>query len=226
MSKLNTRFPIYTKFLTLYPLEYRKHYEQEILQTTADLLNDAPNSLSKIVVWLNVSIDLPFNIFKQQISYAGGSMHTDTPTYVKRNGIIAGLMLVPFFVALLANGVDKVINNHTLYSSWLWRTPIIGLWVFFLPLMALLLAGTSYLKYLFGNYTNRSFSKRIIDVFHSWPIIISGLVALSIIFVVFFHDTVQCWVQTPNHLVLHLSQTWQCSEQNTVSISKFFHKAI
>lgn len=225
MTSLKSRFPIYSRCLRLYPAEYRKRYEQELLQTTADMLDDAPSRITRIGIWSRVLVDLPLNVLKQQVSYAGGVMHDEMPHFVKRNGLIAGIMLLPFFTALCANGLDKVLNNHTLFNSWLWHTPVLGIWVIYLPTLALLLAGTTYLIYIFKNPTKQPLIKRILDIAHSWPILLTGLVALGILFILVFHDSFQCWAQSPTYLASHLNKAWQCSQSNKAPLIKIFERA-
>lgn len=215
MNKLEKRFPIYSKLLRLYPKPYRKLYKQQILQTTADLLDDAPSSAKKLAEWAHIMTDLPLNLGKQQLQYVGGIYMNETPRYIKLNSIIAGVLLLPFVAALMANGLDKVINNHTLYNSWLWRTPALSLWILRLPEIAFLLAVGSYLVYLArGTGSVKStWLKRALDVRHSWPIIIPAVIAFGIMFLVAFHDIGQC-VQSPSHLINHASQTWHCAMNN------------
>lgn len=212
MDKLNKRFPIYSKIIGLYPTAYRKEYGRQILQTTADMLDNSASAGSRARIWLKVAVDLPLNIAKQQIQYCGVYMK-DTPSYIKAASVISGLMLLPFFIALIANGLDKVINNHTLYGSWVWRTPVLGLWVLYLPLTAFLLAAGSYLMYI-SRHKKTSWVWQVLDIKHSWPVVLPAVVALGILFMVAFHDSVHCWVQTPTHLLTHVRQAWRCSVNN------------
>ncbi len=213
MSNLNKRFPIYSKVIKLYPVKYRKVYGEQILQTTADMLDSTPNGISKYLVWLKVIVDLPINIAKQQLLYSGGIYMKDTPSYIKTSSVVSGLLLLPFIAALLANGLDKVINNHTLYGSWLWKSPFIGLWVLYLPLLAFVLAVGSYLLYL-TRYKKTPLLKRVLDVRHSWSIIIPAIFAFAILFLLAFHDSTQCWVKSPLHSVTHIGQAWKCTTNN------------
>ncbi len=215
MSELEKRFPIYSKLLKLYPKSYRKQYEQQLLQTTADMLDDAPSNAAKLAGWTHIAIDLPLSVTKQQLQYVGGIYMNETPRYIKRNSIIAGALLLPFIAALIANGLDKVINNHTLYNSWLWRTPILSLWVLRLPEIALLLAVGSYIVYLARGTgsTKSTWLKRALDIKHSWPIIIPAIFAFGIMFLLAFHDVGQC-IQSPSHAVSNINQTWHCAVNN------------
>ncbi len=213
MKDLNKRFPVYSKFLKLYPGAYRKRYEQEMLQTTADMLDDAPSRSTKAAIWLNLAIDLPVNVSKQQLQYIGGIMLKDTPHYIKRNSIIATAMFLPFLAALTTNGLDKVINNHTLYNSWVWKSPAINLWIIWLPILAFWIAVLSYLNYVARSHSKSLRVKGIFGIKNAWPLVIPTVCALFIFFAIAFHDSVHCWVQSPSYLAHHFSQVKQCSER-------------
>lgn len=216
MDSLNKRFPLYSKVLKLYPKKYQKEYGKQVLQTTADMLDDAPNTASKLAIWTRITVDLPVNITKQQLQYSGGSYMNQTPTYIKRNSIICGVLLAPFFAALIANSIDKIVNNHTLYASWLWQSAVIRIWVLYLPEAAFLLAAVSYIVYLSKNTESKhsKFLKRVLDIRRSWPILIPAMLSFGVLFVLAFHDVGQCWVQNPAHLVGHLNHAWECSVNN------------
>lgn len=96
MDKLNKQFPVYSKVLKLYPKNYQKEYGKQILQTTADMLDNAPGTASKLAVWARIAVDVPINIAKQQLEYSGGSYMSQTPAYIKRNSLISCMLLIPF----------------------------------------------------------------------------------------------------------------------------------
>ncbi len=216
MDSLNERFPLYSKVLKLYPKTYQKEYGKQILQTTADMLDNAPSATSRLAIWAHVAFDLPINITKQQLQYSGGSYMNRTPTYIKRNSLISCILLIPFFAALIANSIDKVVNNSTLNNSWLWRFPAVGVWALYLPEAALLLALVSYIVYLSKNTKSKhsNLLKRVIDIRRSWPILIPFFLSFGILFILAFHDVGQCWVKNPVHLVGHINQAWQCTVRN------------
>jgi hypothetical protein len=222
MKDLNKRFPVYSKFLKLYPVAYRKRYEQEMLQTTADMLDDAPSRSTKIAIWSKLAIDLPVNVSKQQLQYAGGIMHNSIPNYVKRNSLISAALLLPFFGAIAANGIDKLINNSNLYHSWLWHNPTIMLWVFYLPILAFLISFVSYSLLIFkGTNKSKVWFKRAIDnTLHSWPMLTVGIVAFGILTMVEFHDSTQCVLRSPVHAASNASQTLHCIEANRTIIPR------
>lgn len=210
MKDLDKRFPAYSALLKLYPKTYREHFGQQILQTIADMLDHSPTRTARLAVWTHVAAELPINVAKQQTGYIGGIYMKETPRYLKTLSIVSGLLLVPFVAALVANSLDKVINNHTLYTSWLWKMPVLGVWVLYLPATALLLAIGGYAYYI-TQYKKTSWLRRLLDVKHSWPILIPGLCAFGVLFILAFHDSAHCWVQTPSHLVTHINMTWKCT---------------
>lgn len=219
MTGLKSRFPVYSQLLRLYPAEYRRRYEHELLQTTADMLDDAPNKLAKLGIWSRLALDLPLNIARQNFEYLGGTMFSHTPSYIKRNSLISGVLLLPFFLAIAANGLDKLINNTTLYNSWLWGRPALILWVFYLPALALMVSLVSYGIFVFrGAQKNQAWLRRALDILHSWPILIVGTIALGILVMVEFHDSAQCFVRSPLHSVAHADQTLRCAEANRAII--------
>jgi hypothetical protein len=216
MSDLHKRFPFYSKLLKLYPSEYQKQYGDQLLQTTADMLDDTSNSAKKKVIWVRVAFNLPVNVVQSQLQYEGSIMWSETPHYIKRNSMIGTLLLLPFVAALVANSLDKVINNHDLYNSWLWKTPVIQLWVLWLPEIAFALIAGTYLYFILNKKKTKriSFLKRLTDIRHYWPVIVPGVLAFGVLFILAFHDSGQCWVHNPSYMVDHLSQEWQCSTRN------------
>lgn len=227
MSNLKKRFPVYARLLQLYPMAYRRRYADEMLQTTADMLDAASTRFGRLAVWSRVVADLPVNIGRQQLNYAGGIMTTTMPGYIKRNGLAAGLLLIPFFAALTANGLDRLLFNRDLYNSWLWRTPAIGLWVLLLPILALLLTAASYLAFVLARPAGRQqpWLYRALDWLNMWPVLLTGLAALSILMLLQFHDSLHCWRQSPGYAVSHLRQTWRCTTTNQASVFKMIERS-
>lgn len=207
MSDIPNRFPVYSKILKLYPESYVSRYEKELLQTTADMLDDTSSHFARFIIWSRIAINLPFNLSKQQIQYVGGIMNKETPTYIKLISLLCALLLLPFFSALIANGLDKVINNHTLYGSWVWSFSVIRIWVLVLPVIAALLALITFGIYILGHKNKRNKKDgllvRNLDIKHSWPILFIGIAAFGILFMLRFHDSFACWVQIPRHYLSH-----------------------
>ena len=216
MSNLSRRFPLYSKLIRLYPKHYRQQYGEQLLQTTADMLDESVGTKSKLAIWMRVTINLPINVFHTQLHYAGGIMKNETPSYVKRNSLIGTAMLLPFIAAILANSIDKIINNHTLYNSWAWRLPFLRLWVLWLPEAAFILMAGTYIYFVVKRRENDHVNliKRVADISHSWPIIVPGILAFGILFIIAFHDSAQCWIHRPSYITSHVSQELSCTNQN------------
>jgi hypothetical protein len=216
MKDLRSRFPVYSALLHLYPKPYRERYEEEILQTTADLLDDTTNSGDRFNIWSRIALDLPVNMYRQQLRYVGGVMTNETPNYLKRNSLVSAILLLPFILALAANGLSKVITGQGLYHSWLWTHPVLGIWILYLPELALVLALATYFTYTVrdNGKVRRPWIQRAIDLKHVWSLAVPATVAFGILFLVGFHDSAQCWVQNPTHAVTHLHQAWQCTTNN------------
>ena len=212
MKKLENRHPFYSALLRLYPRPYRQRYSEEILQTTDDMLSGAPNNRTRLGVKTQLAIDLSVNAGKQQLNYAGAIIQSEIPSYIKRNAVLAGIMLLPFLAALGANGLDRLINNRNLYNTWLWHAQILRIWVIILPALAFLFMAASYLAFVIKSSSSKqSLIKRMFDVRHIWPIILPGVVAFGVLFLVEFHDSGQCLAYSPGHVVTHLGQAWQCT---------------
>jgi hypothetical protein len=86
MNNLRRRFPVYSHFMRLYPKEYRDKYEEQILQTTADMLDEAGRTGERIAIWLKLTLDVPFNIGRQQYDYLGENMSKND-----KQGKLAGM---------------------------------------------------------------------------------------------------------------------------------------
>jgi len=214
MSGLKTRFPRYAKLLLLYPTAYRKRYENELLQTTADMLDHANGQLERLGIWAQLIFDLPVNVVRQQLSYAGGIMTQTMPHYIKRSSLVSAALLLPFFAALVGNALGTIITGRNLYHSWVWSAPILTTWILLFPLAALFVAGISYAVYIVRNAPQRSLYKKVFDVVNSWPLLLSGLAACSILLVFVFHDSVQCWSRGP---ITHFHAAMQCTASNSVN---------
>lgn len=213
---LNKRFPLYRKLLLLYPQAYREQYGDQMLQTLADMLDDAPSPAQKLSVWTRVSIDMPMSVLKQQLTYTGEVMTHEMPAYIKRNAVISALLLVPFLTALIANGADKIIRNNTLYHSWLWRMPVLGIWVLYLPLIATAITFASLVTLLVQRKRTQQsgWLRTLLDLRRNWPVLAVLFAGTCIVTLVQLHDTTQCVVGNPVRETRQWHQTWHCVQQN------------
>lgn len=114
----------------------------------------------------------------------------------------------------------------TLVASWLWHLPLLGMQAIWLPTLAFLYAAISYVIYVArANATRAAWALRAADVARAWPLTLSGMVAFSILFVIVFHDSFQCWARAPFPLASNIGQAWQCSQSNSASIPKLISLA-
>jgi hypothetical protein len=212
MHNLKGRFPIYSRLIKLYPTPYQKEYGEQILQTTADMLDNSPTVVTKAGVWMHITFDLSLNVMKQQLYYSGGTYNMkQTPGYIKQSSVISGLLLVPFFVTFIASSIGRHANNQALHNSWLWKSPFVAIWMIYLPEVALLLALVSYIVFLSRRTTIRSrLLERLRDLKHTWMVIVPIVLALGILFVIGLHDVGGCWLHSP----IHISHAWQCTVEN------------
>ena len=219
MADLRKRFPLYSKLLRLYPPEYRKVYEDQMLQTLADMLDDAPSDSTRRLIWAHLMLDFPTTLLKQQICYTGGIMIHDMPRYIKRNALVGGILLLPFVLALVSNGLHELVSGQPLYHSWLWQVPALALWALYLPLLAALIGLTTWIRFLVqhAHRRPRSWIQAVLDIRYTWPIVLTTLGGLFILAVIFGHDSVHCVIGNPIHEVQHWHNTWQCVQQGSTS---------
>lgn len=210
------RFKIYCQLLKLYPESYREKYAQQMTQTLGDMLEDQTSRRAKELVWFRAFADLPAKIISQNALALGGNLMSQTPNYIIRNSLIASLLIMPFFAALIANGLDKAINHHDLHQSWVWSTPVLTGWILVLPALAFIICLVSYVLFVAKSTSNRSIAGRIFDLKRTWTIMLAGLIGLAIIFFLLFHDSAHCWLKGPSHTFRNfhqLSETWQCTSE-------------
>ncbi len=83
-----------------------------------------------------------------------------------------------------------------------------------LPSVALFITLLNYLKYVSKpeKNTSKSWIRRLFDVTHTWSVMVPGVIAFGILFILAFHDSAHCWVQNPVHYVTKFHQTLTCTE--------------
>ncbi len=196
--------------MRLYPRAYRERFSSEMEEVVGEMLAAAPSRAARARIWLAVVGEMPASLVVQHANVLHFALRNETPRYVKHNAIVCGLLLVPFTLAIAANSISRMILGQDLNHSWLWSTPAIWLWAIWLPQAALIVAAVSWLAYIWHG-SARSRLSRAFDVRHGWPIMVSGMMAGAIIFMIFFHDSVHCWIQNPVTTVTHWQQTVLCS---------------
>jgi len=103
------RFKVYAKLLYVYPSGYRKQYGQQLLQTVADMVDDAPSTYERFIVWLRIGLDLPATVCKEHFQVIGGFMYAKNSHQINRNTLVSGaLFLLPVILLTI---------NHMLILS-------------------------------------------------------------------------------------------------------------
>ena len=219
MTRPAKRFPAYSHLLKLYPQSYQHSYREQMLQTLADMVDNAPDGKARAAIWARIAIDFPRSLFIEHVKTTGEIMLHETPSYVKRNALLGGLLLVPFMTALVANSLDKLLYNHSLYSSWLWHAPILAIWVLWLPLGAVLIASFSLAVFLLRRVQSSPHSrfKILFDIRQDWPLIMVAAGALLILAILFGHDSAHCIAGNPIREIRNPQQTWRCIQQGAAN---------
>ncbi|MGH7156676.1 MAG: hypothetical protein ACREGG_00965 [Candidatus Saccharimonadales bacterium] len=168
------------------------------------MLDDKENS--RLSVWIRVFIDFPLNVAKQNLIYAGGIMSQQTPYYVKRNSVIAGVLISPFFALVIVNSLI----NHALNFTNNWGRLALFLLVG-LPAIAFILCSATFIKW---SQTRKSFWKSFFDLRRNWLMLVPGGMALLIVLFVPFHDGTHCVRGNPIQEIRHFHQTITCLQRD------------
>ncbi len=88
------RFKVYAKLLYLYPSGYRKQYGEQLLQTVADMVDDAPSTYERFIVWLRIGLDLPVTACKEHFQIIGDFMYAKNNHQINRNTFISGVLIL------------------------------------------------------------------------------------------------------------------------------------
>jgi len=207
---VDERFPRYSKLLRLYPKPYRTQYGDQMLQTLADMLENAPTARQRFSVWARTVIDLPISLVNQQLNYVGEIMIHETPKYVKNSAIAGAAMLAPFFLIVSAASIDKNLRH-----SFLWHYPTLFTFFVILPTLAFLVAAIAFVCWLIERHQqeNKSWLSGLFDFQHNWHLLSILVVGLGIVALVFGHDSVHCITGNPIREMHNPHQTWQCIQQ-------------
>ena len=120
MSPKQRFFKVYAKLLYLYPSSYRKQYQEQLLQTVADMVDDAPSTYQRFIVWLRIGLDLPVTVCKEHFQVIGDFMHARNNHQIKRNTFISGaLLLLPIILVainrmLMLSGPGRGLPTYSL----------------------------------------------------------------------------------------------------------------
>jgi len=144
------RFKGYARLLSLYPAGYRKRYGEQLLQTIADMVDDAPSASEKFIVWLRISLDFPVTVCKEHFQVIGDRMNTNKSYNAGRNTFVsAGLFLLPIIMLtvnrmLMLSGPGRGIPTYYL---------VVASSIF--PILAIVVAGSAMYRLLRGNKATR-----------------------------------------------------------------------
>ena len=205
---VNKRFPMYRKLLYLYPAAYRTQYGEQMLQTLADMLDDAPGH--RAAIWTVALLDLPLSALQQQIIYTGATMTHDTPKYVKTSSLIGAALLVPFFVLITAHSIDSALQ----YSV-LWHYHVLFTFFAIFPATAFLLTIIAFISWIVERHEKekKSWLRELLDIRRNWPLLAVAILGIGIVGLVFGHDSVHCVTGNPVREIRNTQQTLQCIEQ-------------
>lgn len=137
-------------------------------------------------------------------------MTHQTPSYVKKSSIIGGLLLLPFFLLIIAAGLDDNMRNPTI-----WNYHVLLIFFVALPILALFLTITALVSWLVERkqHEHENWFRALFDLRRNWPLLSVIVVGLGIIGLVFGHDSVHCATGNPIRELHNPSQTWHCIQQ-------------
>ncbi len=202
-----SRHPLYERLLKLYPKSYRDKYGEQMAQTLSDMLADQPSKAAQSLTRLRAIIDLPVHVVQQNVMVVGDTLMNETPAYIKRNSIIGGVLLAPFCL-VVASGV---LQNQQLMNTRAW-VALASVALLVLPGLGFVLNASSYIKWFFDKsiQKKRGIFSRLLDVSHTWPMVLAGGIGLLLFLFVPFHDSVHCVAGNPVRVAHNPNQAWQC----------------
>lgn len=179
-----------------------------MLQTMEDILSDTPRPEARSIILLKEIIATPLNACEQYLVIYSKNKGVSARTIA---ALIALVLLLPFLIALIADEISELLNGNHLYSSWLWSTPVLFIWIVLLPFVSLVLSLSIYIISLIRQ---RKQNKKINPLAKRyWLVIFTMLFSLAILCLVVFHDSVHCWFSSTS-----LNKMVTCTEQNILTI--------
>ena len=139
----------------------------------------------------------------------------DMPQFVKRNALLAGLMLAPFILAIILNTLDQVFRHQTLYESWGWSTPVLMVWALWLPTIAVVLSGISLVLYVIrrARDTKQAAVQVALQAQYFWPLLVTLCAGLFLLALLFGHDSVHCVTGSPVRELQEWRETLRCIQR-------------
>lgn len=203
-------FSLYRSLLHLYPESYQAKYGTPMLQTMEDILSNTPKSYARKLFLLKEIIATPLNACEQYLVLYSKNKGVSSTTVAT---LIALALLLPFLFALIADEISELLTGNHLYTSWLWSTPVLFIWIVLLPFISLALSISIYVISLVRqkkkNHKINLLAKRY------WLVIFTIIISLGILGLVVFHDSVHCWFSSTS-----LNKVVTCTEQNILTIDR------
>jgi len=133
----------YARLVGLYPEPYKAQYGSQILQTISDMLDGPVSPVRRSLMHVNLAMDLPVNIVKQQLISIGAKMENSHKDAQKNMLVWASILCaVPYlmFIASILGQQLGYIMHYRTYAPY--AVTIEGAFTF----GALLIAGNSLQK--------------------------------------------------------------------------------
>lgn len=137
-------------------------------------------------------------------------MTHETPNYVKYSSLIGGVMLLPFFLLVAAQAIDKNIQHGSL-----WHYHVLFTFFVILPTLAFILAATAFISWMVERHSHehKGWLQELFDLRRNWPLLAVAVIGFGIIALVFGHDSVQCVTGNPIRELRNFHKTTQCIQQ-------------
>ncbi len=201
----------YATLIRLYPKAYREEYGDQMLQTLADMLKDAPGSGGKVLMWTKAVAELPISVLKENVLVIEEAAMTNAPNYVKRNTHIGMYLIAPFFILIAFNALLP----HSLPQGPL-AIDVLRFMVIGLPAIAFVLCAGTFVAWSLGRRRKErvSFWQNLIDIRQNWPLLLVGALGFFVALFILGHDSVHCLTDNPVNALKHLQATQACISQD------------
>ncbi len=210
------RTSFYQLMLSFYPEHYREQYGMQAAQTLDDMLADTSSRGKRALIWARELLVLPGNAAEQHLIELSRRGHLRPRTLVD---MIALALLLPFVLAIVIDEFSEYFSSSHLYGSWLWSLPVLLIWALVLPLFSLAISSIALILSLLRSRQRQVKSPHHLQI--PWQTIVVGVLALGLLSLTVFHDSVQCWTTNPGNAIANISQTSQCTSQTMLRID--FH---
>jgi len=197
---------IFQNLLLLYPEQYRKRFEDEMLLTFEDLYQEkvALDGQAGVLFWLRISFDIFATALEQQgkqMQKLGMKKYMGKTFHINKYNIIGFVLLLPFFSVFLISILARIAQgdlthynrplNAFLSHSLLYWFPVLFTWVILFPALAVLLNIIPLLKALNKNH---GFLFAFFFIKQNAFTLLILAVGLGFLAIIIFHDFAPCFV--------------------------------